>query len=329
MHPIIKQIQTEILHGLPVSASHIQKLPDLLPDCLLDLMALARLQASRLTPAPFTCGIINAKSGNCSEDCSFCAQAACHACAVPLYPRVSQADLQRRAEALVKAKASYMGIVTSGKAPLAADLDYFCAAVERMAKNTPIKFCASFGLLSRSQALALRQAGFTSYHHNLESSRSFFPLICSSHSYEERLASIENARSAGLRLCSGGIFGLGESWAQRLELAFSLKELAVDSIPLNFLTAIQGTPLEAQPPLRPYEALGLVALMRLVHSEADLVVCGGRKHVLGSWESHIFSAGANGLMTGAYLTTSGGAMDKDRAMMRNLGLLCSQSLALG
>ena len=321
MHNTIKRIQADIQQGIPLSASLVHELPALLPDCLIDLMALARLQASCFANSPFTCGISNAKSGNCSENCSFCAQSQYHATHAPVYQRVSCDVLQKKASTLAAANATYMGIVTSGKSPTPYDLDYFCNVVAQLSRNTDIKFCASFGIITSEQALALRQAGFSCYHHNLESSRSFFPSICTTHSYESRIATIKNARSAGLRICSGGIFGMGESWSQRIELALTLKKLAVDSIPLNFLFAIKGTPLENRSPMPPQEALGIIALMRLVHPTADITVCGGRKSILGDWEKLVFSAGANGLMTGDYLTTTGGTMEQDRALMHTLGVL--------
>ena len=321
MHQTVKQILADVAQGAAISAHHIHTLPSLLSECLPDLMAVARLQASRCAKQAFTCGIINAKSGDCTENCSFCAQSKYHATHAPVYPRVSQDVLQRRADALASVNAAYMGIVISGKSPSSADIDYFCEAVVRIARNTPIKFCASFGIISRDQAESLRQAGFSCFHHNLEASRSFFPSICSTHTYESRLSTVQNAQAAGLRVCAGGIFGMGETWAQRLELAFALKELAVDSIPVNFLSAIAGTPLEGRPLMPPQEALAVIALMRLVHPEADIIICGGRKVVLGEWEKLIFSAGANGLMTGTYLTTTGGEMEEDAAMMRALGVI--------
>ena len=321
MHHHMKRILTEIAHGTPLSASQILDLPPLLPECLLDLMAVARLQTSHFLHKPFTCGIINAKSGNCSEDCSFCSQSQYHTTHAPVYQRVSVDVLQKKADELSAANVAYMGIVISGKSPLPKDLDFFCDAVARLSKNTQIKFCASFGIINKEQALSLRQAGFSSYHHNLESSRSFFPSICTTHMYESRIETIKNAQSAGLRVCSGGIFGLGETWSQRIELAFTLNELAVDSIPINFLTAIDGTPLEGRPLMPAQEALGIIALMRLVRPMADITVCGGRKPVLGDWEKLIFSAGANGLMTGDYLTTTGGTMELDRTLLRTLGIL--------
>lgn len=316
----LHQIIADTLHGTPLCAGQALHLSTLLPHALLDIMAAARLQASRHAGKAFTCGIINAKSGNCTEDCAFCAQSHHYMTSAPVHPRVSFDALQARAEELSRAKAGHMGIVISGKSPSQADLDYFCDAIARLSDNYDIKFCASFGIIRRDQALALRQAGFSGYHHNLESSRGFFPSVCTSHSYDARIETIKNAQTAGLRVCSGGIFGMGESWEQRIELMFTLKELHVDSVPMNFLTAIKGTPLENVPAMPAQHALALVALMRLVYPTADIIVCGGRKAILNEWEKLIFPAGANGLMIENYLTTTGSALNNDQEMLQTLGI---------
>ena len=316
MHPLFQQI----LSGDPVPPHQIALLPKLFPEGLLDLMAVARVQASHFSGKPFTCGIINAKSGDCTEDCSFCAQSRFHAAHTEVYPRVAVDTLLKKAEELAAAKATYMGIVISGKSPSPRDIDFFCSAAETLLKHVEIKLCASFGILTQKQAVALRQAGFSRYHHNLETSRSFYPSVCTTHAYELRLETVKNAKEAGLMVCSGGIFGLGETWEQRIELAQTLKELSVDSIPVNFLTAIPGTTLEKNPPLSPQESLAVIAIMRLINPHPDIIVCGGRKSVFGEWEKLIFPAGANGLMTGNYLTTTGRDFESDNAMMHLLGV---------
>jgi biotin synthase len=292
----------------------------LLPENRLDLYALARLAFSAGGAAPFTCGIINAKSGRCSEDCAFCAQSAHHGAEAPVYGLVEADALLRRAEALAERGARYMGIVISGAAPSGRDFDALCEAPGSILPRVPIKLCASFGLLTAEQAVRLKQAGFTSYHHNLESSREWYGRVCATHAFERRLETVRNAAAAGLRVCSGGIFGLGESWEDRLALAATLAELGVDSIPVNFLTPIKGTPLERQPKLSPAEALDCLALMRLMHPGRDIIVCGGRAAVLGDWDKALYFAGANAMMIGDYLTTKGGGADADRELLTVLGV---------
>ena len=321
MRHIMNSLLAAASAGRSLSPEEAATLAGLLPGVLPDLLAAAG--AARLAggSSPFTCGIINAKSGRCGENCAFCAQSRYHNTAATVHPLVSSEKLLNRAENLAKAGVSYMGVVTSGGAPSGRDFERICRAAERISRTVGIRLCASLGLLTDEQALALKQAGFTSYHHNLESGRSHFSRVCTTHSYDQRVETVKKARSAGLRTCSGGIFGLGESWSDRLELALALRELEVDSIPVNFLNPIPGTPLEHAPGLDAREALAVIALFRLVHPGRDIVVCGGRARALGQWENSVFFAGANGLMVGDYLTVAGSPFARDMAMLQTLGLI--------
>lgn len=291
------------------------------PSRLLDLFSLTRLAGlPQKQPEPFTCGIINAKSGRCAENCAFCAQSAHHDTGAPVYPLVDDFTLLERARLLAGRGVDYMGIVISGTGPTDDDFERICRAAGRIIDETGLKLCASLGLIGPEQARRLKEAGFTSYHHNLETAPSFYPSICGTHDIEQRCATVRHARAAGLRCCSGGIFGLGESWEQRLELSELLAELEVDSIPVNLLNAIKGTPLENAPKLPVREALIIIALLRLMHPGRDIVVCGGRSHNLGRWENMIFPAGANGVMVGDYLVSKNNPMDQDLEMVEILGL---------
>jgi biotin synthase len=224
------------------------------------------------------------------------------------------------AERFAGAGVDYCGFVMSGTGPTPAEFDRLCETAARIASRIPVKLCASLGVLDAEQALRLKQAGFASYHHNLETAPGFYPAACPSHDFSRRAQTVRHARDAGLRTCCGGLFGLGESWSHRLELSRALSELGVDSIPINFLDAVPGTPLENMPPLPAWEALGIIAVMRLMHPDRDIVVCGGRGRVLGRFDTLVFSAGANGLMVGDYLTTRGAPPDRDREMLRVLGM---------
>lgn len=288
------------------------------PPALLDALALARLagRAAR----PFSCGIINAKSGRCSENCLFCAQSAHYETGAPVYPLVGAETLIERARLLAEHKVGYFGIVTSGVGPSDEDFAAICRAAERIRSESGIKLCASLGVIDREQAEKLKAAGFTSYHHNLETARSFYPAVCGTHDFEQRMQTVRNARAAGLRCCTGGIFGLGENWEQRLEFSATLRELDVHSIPVNFLTPIKGTPLENSPGLPPREALTIIAVLRLMHPGRDLLVCGGRAFSLGRFESLIFAAGANGVMVGDYLVSKNNPLEQDLNMLETLGL---------
>ncbi len=305
-----------------LSLDEALQLVTLLPEATLDLLTLASAVRAFFRPnATFTCGIVNAKSGRCPENCAFCAQSVHYATGAAVYPLIEEDALLRRAESLLEAGALRFGIVTSGTALHGAELDRLCQIAERITREVGIELCGSLGQLTGDRAVRLRQAGFTSYHHNLETAASYFSAICSTHAYAEDVETVRVARAAGLRVCCGGILGLGETWSQRVELAETLRELDVDSIPLNFLNPIPGTPLASRHPLPPAEALRCIALFRLLHPSRDILVCGGRPQTLGDWQSWLFLAGANGLMTGNYLTTAGSAFENDNAMLKTLGLL--------
>lgn len=319
MHSTIQAALENAMAGRALPPADALALTRTLADGLLDVMAAARTAQSLSEVRPFTCGIVNAKSGRCQENCAFCAQSARHGTNAPTHPLLSEDELLRHAEALAQDGVNYMGIVISGASPTAGDFQALCRTAERIRRRVDIRLCASFGLLSVEQAGALRQAGFERCHHNLETSRRHYPAVCTSHGFEARVATVENAKRAGLRVCSGGIFGIGETWADRIDLAAELARLEVDSIPVNFLSPIPGTPLGDYPRPRPEEALAVVALYRLMHPRRDIVVCGGRTG-LGRYQTLLPGSGANGLMLGDYLTTKGAALADDLELLATLGV---------
>ncbi len=261
------------------------------------------------------CAITNAKSGRCPEDCAFCAQSISYDTGVETFPMISVPELADRAREATAYGVENFSIVTSGTA---VDCSQEKAAVRAMLKEIgELKMapCASLGFLDADTASQYRQAGLKHYHHNLETSRSFFSQICTSHDYEVAVATVKTAKEAGLYVCSGGIVGLGESWAQRVELALALRDLQVDSIPLNFLQPVSGTPLADEPGLTPYQALLTIAMFRLVCPTCDIRICGGRQRTFGDFQSLLFAAGANGLMVGNYLTTSGRQWQDDSRLL--------------
>ncbi len=302
----------------PEEAKALFALP---PGATLPLLACAQRIRELHSPPEFTCGIINARSGRCRENCAFCAQSAHHNCNTPIYDMLDVATVVEHAKRLAAFGANRFGIVISGTRPGRRELDMVCEAVQRITEETSLSLCASLGLLSAESAQILYQAGLERYHHNLETARSFFPDICTTHAYSQAVDTIKLARKAGLRLCCGGIFGLGESYAQRTELATDIKELEADSIPINFLTPIPGTPLEKQPLLPPFEALRSIAVFRFMHPTQDILVAGGRESTLGEYRSWTFMSGANGLMVGNYLTTSGQALHRDYTMLHTMGII--------
>lgn len=268
----------------------------------------------------FTCSIINAKSGFCSEDCAFCPQSSHHETGVKTYSMVSEEEIVNRAIRMQEAGATNFSMVTSGFMLDEREIDIVTSATAAIKKKTDLTVCASVGGLTEPLARQLKESGVSNYHHNLETARSHFDEICTTHDYDDDIQTVKIAQSAGLRACSGGIMGMGESWEQRVELAFTLKELDVDSIPLNFLNPIPGTRMEDMPLLPPMEALKVIALFRIINPEKDIPICGGRERTLKDFQSWVFMAGANGLMIGDYLTTAGRNIEMDIEMIKDMGL---------
>ena len=288
------------------------------PDLACLLSGARDIRLARLGRSVSLCAIVNAKSGRCSENCAFCAQSSHYATAAPEYPFLDQVDILRAAAAMHALGATRMGIVLSGKGPTLRDFGQLLDAIRGVA-SLGMLADASCGILDRDQMASLKRAGLSAYHHNLETARSFFPSICTTHTYDEDVAAVKKAQDAGLSVCSGGIFGLGESWEQRAELALTLRELRVTSVPINFLHPIPGTPMAVRAPLHPVEALKIVALMRYLLPDAHLRICGGRQTVFAEKALAPMEVGASGLMIGDYLTTKGPEAAADVEGLRCLG----------
>lgn len=316
IHPVIQNALEALFDGAPISpgmALAISALPEVETPGL--LLAARTVRRATRGSKVHRCAILNAKSGRCSEDCAFCAQSGHYATAAPVTPLLSEETIVAAGEAAAQAGAHCFSIVTSGLRLPPAELATVCAAVARLRQRTNLELAASLGLLSDADAAQLRAAGLTRYHHNLETSASYFPRICSTHNYAEDVATVRRAKDYGLEVCCGGIIGLGEGWAERIELALTLRELEVERIPLNFLLPIPATPLEAQPLLSPHDALKTIALFRLLLPQAGITIAGGRSRILGDYQSWIFLAGADGCMIGNYLTTPGRDLAADAVML--------------
>ena len=279
-----------------------------------------RIREQFLGSGVHLCAIINAKSGRCPENCAFCAQSAHFDTAAPVYPLVDEERIVAEARKAQEGGSTCYGIVTSGTTVTVTEVERLCGALRRIRQETAINPACSLGIIPVETARALKEAGMVTYHHNLETARSFFPNVCTTHAYDDDIATIRAVKEAGLRVCSGGIFGLGESPAQRVELALTLRELEVDSIPLNFLNPIAGTPLEGAELITPMESLKAIALFRYVNPTREISVCGGREKNLRDLQSWIFFAGASGTMTGNYLTTTGRSAEEDWQMLADLEL---------
>lgn len=272
------------------------------------------------------CGITNAKSGRCSEDCRFCAQSSHYPTDVPSYPLKPARQMIAEAVQAKKDGAEFFGIVTSGKlVKTKKEWTEIFKAIEGMNK-IGISPCASLGMINLERARELKAAGLYRYHHNLETARSFFKNICTTHDYEENIDTIRNAKTAGLSVCAGTLIGMGESVTHRIELAAALRNLNVDSIPVNILNPIKGTPLDHLRPLPPMEILMTIAMFRFMLPDKDIKLCGGKEKNLKQLLPLGIIAGANSLMTGNYLTTTGRDSKLDHEMIIDLGLVPTQEL---
>jgi biotin synthase len=253
------------------------------------------------------CGITNAKSGRCPENCGFCSQSAHFPDSdAPVYPLVPAEEMVAQAKVAERAGAREFSIVTSGtRVAKESELATIEEAVRKLRAETAVEPCASLGLVREPELVRLKAAGLMHYHHNLETARSFFENVCTTHTYDEQLETIRAAKRQGLKLCSGGILGMGETPEQRVELAATIRELGIDCVPMNFLNPRPGTPMEHVQAITAEECLAAVAVFRLMMPAAHIFVMGGREVNLGARQHLIFRAGANGTMVGNYLTRAG------------------------
>lgn len=265
------------------------------------------------------CSIINAKSGRCMENCAFCAQSAHHQSSPPVYPLKSREEIIEGARLAQEEGSHCYGIVTSGTKPeFGNEFNTVLSSISEIRDRFDIEPSASLGLLTKELAEALAKAGCATYHHNLETARSFFPEICNTHDYQEDVDTVKLAKASGMKVCCGGILGLGESDEQRVELAATLRELNVDSIPLNFLNPIAGTPLEKHQSISAMDCTRVITMFRYFLPNKPISVCGGRETNLRDLQSWIFMAGASGTMIGNYLTTAGRNREIDLQMFADI-----------
>lgn len=268
------------------------------------------------------CSIVNAKAGACSENCSFCAQSSFHQTGSPRYGFIDPEPVIEAAEEANKHGVTAVGLVAAWKGlnegPM---LDEVCDRIQELKKSGKTRPDASLGII-KSQKVAdrLKEAGLECYGHNLETSKRFFPSQCSTHSYEDRIETIGYLKKAGIKICSGGIIGMGETREDRCDLAFALKEVGANVVPINILNPIPGTPFAGKPALAPFEILKTIACFRFILPKKEIMVAGGRTVNLRDAQSMIFMAGASALMVGNYLTTLNQPVEKDLQMLKDLGL---------
>lgn len=264
------------------------------------------------------CNIMNAKSGLCGEDCKFCAQSLRYKTDVFRYPLKTKDEMVEAARRAKGMGAHRFDIVTSGAAPTKEELRIITEAVSEIRDDVGIDMCASLGKLDEESLAALKKSGISRYHHNIETSPRYFPKIVTTHTFGERVDTIKAVKKAGLEVCSGGIIGMGEGWDDRIDMALILKELDVDSVPINILVPIKGTPFENIKPILPEDAIRTIAMFRIVLKDKIIKVAAGRESVLKDSQGAAFKAGANGMLIGGYLTISGRGIEEDRALVEEI-----------
>lgn len=268
------------------------------------------------------CSIVNVKAGGCSENCRFCAQSSFFETESPRHGYLEPEPVLKAASEARQNGVTALGIVAAWKGLSEGPaLDAVCESIELLARDGKARPDASLGII-KSQAVAdrLSRSGLRCYNHNLETSPRFYPEICSTHSYNDRVETIQYLKKAGIKICSGGIIGMGETREDRCDLALNLRKLDVDYVPMNFLNPIPGTPLERLPSLEPMEILKTVACFRLVLPQKEIMIAGGRVVNMRDLQSLLFMAGASAMMVGNYLTTVNQPVEKDLQMLKDLGL---------
>lgn len=264
------------------------------------------------------CSILNARSGRCTEDCKFCAQSARYHADIATYPLKSKEETVQAAQRAKAIGAENFGIVTSGNRLTDEEVGSIAQAISEIKGRIDITVCASLGALEKSQLQLLKESGLSRYHHNIETSRRFYPHIVSTHSFEERIETINSAKQLGLEICSGGIIGMGETWRDRIDMAYTLKELDVDSVPLNILIPIKGTPLESAETLSVDDTVRTICIFRIILKDKSIKIAAGREATFRDCQLKAFIAGANGMLIGGYLTVKGAGLDADYALIEEI-----------
>jgi biotin synthase len=320
MRKEIQKIGEKVLGGGSVSLKEILPLSEAKGPDIMDLAAVANRVRGEFNGNKIDlCSLLNAKSGRCSEDCAFCAQSAHYKTEAPVYPLMSADQMVGEAKEAQKRKTGRFCLISSGRQLDDKEFEVILNGLDRIQKETTLDLDCSLGTLSEERAESLKKVGVTRYNHNLETAESHFSKICTTHSFQDRIQTIEVLKDQGFSICCGGIIGLGESPQQRLELAFSLRQLGIDCIPFNILNPRPGTPLEHSEPIPPLEIIKTIALFRLIIPRGTIKIAGGREANLRDLQSLTLLAGANGLILGNYLTTLGRNAEDDLTMLRDVG----------
>jgi len=315
---LIGQLENKIMSGGEISfdeAIHLIKVNEV--DELLN--AANRIRQKFMGNKVDLCTIMNAKSGRCSENCKFCAQSAHYPTGIDEYSLINAEEALKLAKENESQGVHRFSLVTSGKTLSEKEFERVLEIYRILKRKTKLKLCASHGIITYHQALKLKEAGVTMYHHNIETSRDYFPKICTTHSYQDRINTVKNVKAAGLDVCCGGIIGMGESVEDRIKMAYEIKELGVKSVPINVLNPIKGTPLEDVKKLSPIEILKTMAVFRFIIPDGFIRYAGGR-NALGELQNLGFRSGVNAALVGNYLTTVGNKIPEDIRMIKAEGL---------
>ena len=322
MNEIIRKFGQKVIGGQFLDRTEADMLAALSCEELQDVLYFAnRIRIKYFGNEVRVCSIVPGRLGGCDQDCAFCAQSVRYDTEIGKSVTVlSDEEILAAAKEANEKGVPYFGIVYSGRAITEKELSRIEKLIARIKSDYGMGVCASLGIISADQAKRLVKAGAKRYNHNLETSERYFSKIVTTHDYSERVATIKTALDAGLKVCGGGIFGIGETEADRLDMAFQLRELGVDMVPMNFLHPIEGTPLGNAKELEPMEILRIIAMYRFILPQTNLKVAGGRVLNLRDVQSWIFYAGCTSILTGNYLTTAGRSVEEDMQMLKDLGL---------
>jgi biotin synthase len=318
MRKLIMDITDRILKGGKIKTEEALKLININEDDMESLESL--FQGANAIRKRFVgkkadlCTIMNTRSGKCSEDCKFCAQSSHYKTGVDEYELLDYDKILERAKEMEEAGVHRFSLVTSGRGMQNKDFEAIVEIYQKLSRDTNLKLCASHGIIDYDQAIRLKEAGVQMYHHNVEACKDYYSDICTTHTYEDRIDTIEAVMNSGLEICCGGILGMGETKEDRIKMAFEIKDLGVKSVPLNVLSPIKGTPLEDTELLSPNEILKTMALYRYIIPDCYIRYAGGRM-ALKEKQNIGFKAGVNGALTGNYLTTIGNNIKQDKEMI--------------
>ncbi len=318
----LNQLTEKTLSGKAVSREEAAQLYDTTGDDLMLLAGGADRIRIKFKGATFdACSLINARSGRCSEDCAFCAQSGHHSGDCDEYELKGADEILAAANNAKSFGATRFCTVTSGGALSEAEFDSLLNSLKLVSSQVDILLDASLGFLDDSRAERLKVAGITRYNHNLETSPDYYSEICTTHRFDQRVETVQMVLNHGFSACSGGIIGMGETRRQRLDLAFTIRDLGIDCVPINILNPRPGTPLENAEQLSPMEIIRTIAIFRFVLPTATIKIAGGRERNLGDFQGLALRSGANGMIIGGYLTTSGRVPDDDLKMVRDAGFI--------